>query len=662
MISDMKLETHHRGKRTLLRVCTPANRMTAVMAIVEDQQGTAVLLQLYHQPEEADVPADDILWPGLVFIVKEPFFKCASDGSYSIRVDHPSDIIWLGEDDEYVPMNWRRATVQSESSPDYRTRGNEAVKNEKWAEAHALYSSAIRSARTAEEERLAYMNRSLANLKLGRPEQALSDAVRIRDAVSDAEQEKRLFREGRALYELERFEACRDTLEDLLKLFPHNAAANKELDRAQARLREQQTGEYDFRRMYRQSKATPPLVDCATFSSAVEVRASPGRGLGLFTKTPVSAGQLLLCEKAFAYSHCGDDSTRVLMNLCTKRMTAGSQAHLFTQVVQKLYHNPERSRPFRQLHRGAYAADTVLECDELPVVDSFLVERIISLNSFGAPRTSLAFVSNEMSPDHDKKDPSTRTHTTTGVWLVASRINHSCVGNCRRSFIGDMQIVRATRDMPADTELQFAYQHLRKHQSYKEAQKQLDNWGFVCNCPLCQMRKVTTEQALQRRKALDESLSKVLSGPLGTNVVRSQQILLEMAETYPSPEADAIRLELWDPYFAMGEQLVCSDRPAEAIQMIVKGLEALGYSITARPPMGSDKKPKLEVKRWGQPNDWTPHAFMNLLRAYKTLAPKLCPAAKAYVVTAYSMVVGEGATVRDTFPDFERRVRFLLVD
>lgn len=44
-----------------------------------------------------------------------------------------------------------------------------------------------------------------------------------------------------------------------------------------------------------------------------------------------------------------------------------------------------------------------------------------------------------------------------GVWPLASYINHSCYSNVRRSFIGDMMIVRATQDLIANTELVFWY-------------------------------------------------------------------------------------------------------------------------------------------------------------------------------------------------------------
>lgn len=107
MISDMKLETHHRGAKTLLRVLTPSNRVNAALAIVEDQEGTAVTLQLYHLPEQSLVPTEHILYEGRVCILKEPFFKVTTVGTYSLRVDHVNDIVWLAPDDKHIPAKWR---------------------------------------------------------------------------------------------------------------------------------------------------------------------------------------------------------------------------------------------------------------------------------------------------------------------------------------------------------------------------------------------------------------------------------------------------------------------------------------------------------------------------------------------------------------------------
>ncbi|KAK8036165.1 hypothetical protein PG993_008779 [Apiospora rasikravindrae] len=139
MISEMKLETHHRGVKTLLRVLTPPDRMNAAMAIVEDQEGTAVLLQLYHLPEVSVVPTEHILYEDRVCVLKEPFFKGTTDGTYSFRVDHVNDIIWLAPDDEHVPAKWRRQQLAApKASSEARMRGNKAVQNNDWAEAERL--------------------------------------------------------------------------------------------------------------------------------------------------------------------------------------------------------------------------------------------------------------------------------------------------------------------------------------------------------------------------------------------------------------------------------------------------------------------------------------------------------------------------------------------
>ncbi|KAM5349946.1 hypothetical protein ACJ41O_006451 [Fusarium nematophilum] len=655
MISEMILETHHRGKRAMLRVLTPPDRMTAVMGVVEDENETAVLLQLYHQPDENLVPATEILGPGKVCIVKEPFFKCATDGSYSLRVDHPSDIIWLAVDDERIPSHWR-APVRNlgASSTDLRMQGNECVQQKKWAEALQLYSSAIQVGQTLEEKQLAFLNRSLTNLRLDRPAKAFSDVGRGTNPAAPSE--KSLFREARALYELGNFQNCLEKLETLEKSFPENKAVNPETDRVRARLDEQRKGRYNFKQMYKQAKLAPPLIDCGTFSSPVEIRESPGRGRGLFTTKAVLAGELLLCEKAFSYSFAGDEQstrqTNILMNLVTKKMTMGGQALLLPRIVQKLYHDSSLSTEFGALHYGDYPKVAVTEADGNPVVDSFLVEKIISLNSFGAPRTSRESFLSVSSLSTDMTRDKSFKHTTSGIWLLASRINHSCVGNCRRSFIGDMQIVRATRDLPAGTEVFFSYRPPVPLESYQEVQKNLGNWGFKCQCELCASRKATSTSVLQRRKALIQDMQGVLGGFGATDLSKARRLIKSLDQTYRKWDGDPYQLELSEPCFTVGSLLIANNQLKDAATMILKGLHALGYIIIAYPPDDSTGPPRLEVEQWGVANDSVPWAFFNLLKVYRQLAPELCSIAESYVELSYSMVVGEKETCREVFSAF----------
>ncbi|KAK1973951.1 TPR domain protein [Colletotrichum cereale] len=647
-ISDMKLETHHRGKRTALRVLTPPDRMTAVMAIVEDEQGTALLLQLYYQPDESVVPAEEIMQLGNVFILKEPFFKIATDGSYTLRVDHLGDIVLLANSDDRIPSQWRKQPpALRQSSKDIRVQGNEAVQEKKWAKAHRLYTSAIQTAETPEDEQLASMNRSLTNMRLGRPAEALSDARWCKNPSEPSE--KGLFREARALYELGYFDQSLERLENLIAFYPENTAAKPEIQRVKARLREQHTGSYSFRQMYRQAQEVPPLIDCATFSAPVEVRASPGRGNGLFTVIPVSAGQLLICEKAFGYAYAGEDHPEtmcLMINMATKKGVVGGQARLLTQLIQKMYHDPQAQKSYHELHHGDHAVPFVSDVDGHSVIDSFLVAQIQSLNAFGAPKTSRDSILRRTAGDKGQRTVQEGKFATTGLWLLASRINHSCVGNCRRSFIGDMQIIRAARDLEAGTELLFGYRAPQHLESYADVQKDLNSWGFKCNCELCLSRMKTTDETLIHRKALTKQLSKVLNSYQGANIPGVQRILLQMEKTYPPGVPGAIRLELWDPYFALGAVLFSRGKTAECIRMIARGMETLGFGITTT----AGGKMVLEITRWGYITDMVPWGFLHLFKAYESLAPELCVAAKKYAGIAYSILVGEEETLGDELP------------
>lgn len=128
------------------------------------------------------------------------------------------------------------------------------------------YSIAINTAATLEEARLAHLNRSLVNSRLGRFENALADAVKAIQNGKTHDSEKALFREAKALYAMKDYRECMKTLVFLAKKFPDNQAVKPELDRAQARLREQLKGVYSFRQMYKEAKAGIPIIDQPTLA------------------------------------------------------------------------------------------------------------------------------------------------------------------------------------------------------------------------------------------------------------------------------------------------------------------------------------------------------------------------------------------------------------
>ncbi|KAM0319433.1 hypothetical protein ACHAPQ_010341 [Fusarium lateritium] len=659
-ISQLRLEIHHRGRKLLLRVLTPPDRINAITVIVEDEAETAILVQIYQQPEEELVPCVEIFIPDRICIIKEPFFKQSMDGPYSLRVDHPSDIIWLDENDERIPEKWKNIKIRiPNSSQGHREQGNTCVVNKDWAAAHRLYSWAIETAQTPDEEQRAYLNRSLANFKLDRPAKALEDAIRGHDP--EVPNDRSLLRQAQALYELGRFEECVMKLHELEKTFPDNEVAKLELQRTHLRLYEQKTGHYYFKEIYEQAKATPPLIDCATYSSPVEIRKSPGRGNGLFTTKDVKAGELLLCEKAFSYYYIDPKNpgvrTNILMNLFTKKMTIGGSAYLLPQIVQKLYHDPQSISMFQELSHGEHKELSISESDGVPIVDAFMVEKIISINAFGSPRTTQEFfhdtlkaAKNASNDPKEVPDMKETLFSTSGIWLLASRINHSCSGNCRRSFIGDMQIIRATQDIAAGTELLFFYHPPNALELYEEVQKKLQPWGFVCDCEMCKERKKTPASMLKRREECYKDLMDHARDLAAFNVDKANRLLRAVEKTYQGKPAKKVRLELAEAYAALGSRYRVDNKSAESGKMIIKALEALGFIIIASLP--GDIQPRLEVKHWGMAEHYVSWLFLQLTVAYYAHNPQLYQKARYYAQVAYSMIAGEGESIWDVFTEW----------
>ena len=250
------------------------------------------------------------------------------------------------------------------------------------------YGLALRTSPTDAEAQIIKLNRSLAHLKLGYYERGIEDAGDLSKETRNSE--KGYFRAARSFYELGKFRACSDCLELLLTHYPDCNAAKKELFRTQDRLREQEQGQYDFKAMYAAADCTPPCLDHASFYGHVEVRASEGRGRGLFTTRAVSTGDLLLCEKAFTYCFTdqevdknpskGSSHTSVLMYLHNNTITMGTQADLITATVQKLLRNPSLSAAFLELYRGDYKAVEEAEIDGTPVVDTYATQPILGIH------------------------------------------------------------------------------------------------------------------------------------------------------------------------------------------------------------------------------------------------------------------------------------------
>lgn len=207
----------------------------------------------------------------------------------------------------------------------------------------------------------------------------------------DAPQSEKVFyRVACAMSGLSRFQECLETLQRLLAEHPDCGPAKKELARTQRLLREQIHGEYDYKAMYEASKDTPPYLDNATYIGPVETKNSDCRGRGLFATRNIAAGELLLCEKAFAHCFAAHEADRdnskvfsrttLLMDTQTNRAYMGAQADLITQIVWTLHRNPSLMPKYNSLYHGDYVPVKETSVDGMPIIDTY-----VSLSAFSPP-------------------------------------------------------------------------------------------------------------------------------------------------------------------------------------------------------------------------------------------------------------------------------------
>ncbi|CZT07041.1 related to TPR domain protein [Rhynchosporium agropyri] len=597
MINELLLEIHQREKYIMVRTITPQDRITAVMATAENDQGT-------------------------ILITKEPYLKLMSDGDYGLRIDHPSDLVYIPNDDKRIPSCCQpRVRELGVSGEQLRMQGNKFFIDCNYRAAIELYSSALILASNEGEAQVLRLNRSLALLKAKKFDAALTD---LEPMVSVSKPvEKALYRKAQALYNLQNFGGCCEVLTTLRLEYPDNSQAKKELLRATKRFQEQTSATYKFKQLHIEAdKLRPPHLDHATYTASVEIRGVGIQGRGLLTNRALKAGELLLCEKAFAHAYTAggaqqagdrDNDLTLLVNVERDSITIGAQSELIQMILQKIPKSPSFAPTIMDLHHGSYDSVGFRMVDSTPVIDTFYIERVIALNACGCPLSSRLTHTRDMAKDAVREANDKQFHSCS-IWPVASYVNHSCNSNARRAFIGDIMIVRATRDLAPDEEIDFWYQVLLAEEN-DDRQKKLKHWGFRCDCTMCQADQTTNRKILNSRR---QQRAEVLRH-------------FKMGRKANLPKIKMPRLHIWDLYLRLGQIYMHRQDPTKAVNSALQSLSSLGYVIEG------GNLPR------------TPECWGLLCGAYHLVAPDLAAQSVKYAKLSYRICVGEDETFEETY-------------
>lgn len=473
--------------------------------------------------------------------------------------------------------------------------------------------------------------------------------------VQSPRHEKALFRCARALYELERYEQCLLELQKLCKFYPQNERAAGELARCQQRVLEATSGCYNFEAWIahateRVKNKQSPLIDAATFCSPVEVRKSDTHGYGLFTKKVVEAGDLLLCEKAFlcAFSFADAHSSASQNQELKRRLSIISPAdspdnptldqngfsqsdpinmELLAGTLHKVHRNLDfYHEAFASLYPGSIdnirAFPSVLNSTlhysiveknkffqgsahtlftlhggdrrqngdpELPIED--ILQRLLSLQANESSARPIEDILESLMSSSSKHPylPA----STMGMWLLACRANHACLPNVSRSFIGDMLILRASRPLPAGSEIFVSY--TSGTEPYNTRRANLRRYGFQCKCAMCEMDEMVSEGAHAQREGLLNGLITDMMSPKATTGEEIDLWIKKIGMTYACDSRDSMapRLDMSTSLFWAVKGGVDSGIPQMVFQYGMLLLHVMGFDFEVK------DDDEIEISQWG---------------------------------------------------------------
>jgi tetratricopeptide (TPR) repeat protein len=518
--TDLKMETHHHGKKLVIKRASPVVGLAVrSWCMVQDEEGkeTERLDFGWHKLRHNE----EVLELTKLFVVKEPYFTMTDDGEPTIRIDHPSDLVSLT--DEIATSELKDTTAAEKAATRCKNKGNAALKEQDLPEAYARYTEGLKIATEHSISSLARdiaRNRAYVSLLLGQLDEVLEDAkaslIREDDQRSKDLDSKAYFRAGSAAYTLGQYPLAKKLFEEQQKLTPGDKDGRTYLKRIAARVREQESGSHDFTKLRLNLSKARSRVDAATFTAKTEVKDSANMGRGLFANRNIAAGELIMCEKAFCvvWGYEREAMTAMTYDLRDDRIRV-SPIGLSKAIVQKLISNPSQIADVMDLYGDYQGEDT-----DAAVVDVFRVHDIMSRNAFGP--------GNQFGEDGIR-------NASTGLWVHAAYINHSCVPNAQKEYIGDLLIIRATRAIAAGEEIFHAYDESSDFDARQASL--MTTWGFECNCKLCEAEKKDSVEVKNKREELRGEADALVArepwaGAKRLTIVKAQKIARAIEETY----------------------------------------------------------------------------------------------------------------------------------
>uniref|UniRef100_A0AC34FTA6 SET domain-containing protein n=1 Tax=Panagrolaimus sp. ES5 TaxID=591445 RepID=A0AC34FTA6_9BILA len=487
---------------------------------------------------------------GEILIIKEPFLQIHPHfESPYLLIYSPSDIIVVDPtDSEFLDklgaIKWCK--LMSKDPEYWREKANECFKKGKFEDALKLYDRAIRY---NSELAVLYLNKSLTCLKIEAFYAAYESAKIAFEKGGD--KEKALYRMGLAAYGMREWENAANHFLELLKEFPNNEEASKQLKLATSRLAEQKFGKFDLKKIYIESKKEKPKIDVADFAGPIEIVNIPGKGRGVIASKDIKAGTLLVVSKAFSSGYSQDFPE----NLHSVSQKDGSQMLQVIKTMENLKNNPQRAKEVYDLYAGDMGVEEIPE----GVIDAARIHRISEINRFAGDASANNF--------------------GCALFILPSYFNHACIANARKIIYHDVFIIHAITDIKKGEEICHTYIPLQFEYSVRK--EMFNSWKFTCSCKLCEIDS-KDKFCKKREQLMAEFLEYAQRNSPKDIVVKGEEVLNKIRETYAKrKEFKIVLVQLLALLYQIYEAVKDPIKSIKCMEEIVKLVEnsPLNYGI-----------------------------------------------------------------------------------
>ncbi|KAG9046747.1 hypothetical protein FS837_003768 [Tulasnella sp. UAMH 9824] len=610
---QMHIRKTHTGKYLLCRIMTYPYRVYSVHILVEDVDGDACPMELYNYPGTigANSQLVDALFPvGSILAIREPTLKSAAHGGKPLlRVDCPSDVIWLEPDDEMlVGVKWKTGDQVPDSpelpstEEEWKKQGNSHYQKGWCIPAAVLYGRGLQRFPSSAVLRL---NRAMAYLQLDYYEAALSDceaALDFKEALGSLKP-KALYRAAQALYGMGRWNEAERKFAETATEYPAQATdCQSWIKRCKDRKIEATEGKYDWAAAYRAAQVPGCRMDLADFTGPVKVASLPSRGggRGIVAKRNIKFGELLVVSKAFISCTKNDYANPELCSFTNFIKYKGEVSYgavAATKVAERIAGSPNAADAVEQLYAGPsnslppskYSIAPSGKVDVARLlqfnrdVDIRRIEAVVNYNAFG---TQSLQPSNFLIERVEAEELDARS-----LFLLPSLFNHSCLPNAFWYCLGDVMIIRATCNIPAGDEVFLSYG--AEGDSYLSRGE--DSYFRLlgsCNCPLCVRDRQAGESVCNQREQISTDVESC------TTISAVLSHIKKLEETFKG-YASADQYSMFMANEQLANLYISNSNIDDGLRTLFKRLEYLGLKVTdtsLRGPLPGSSQTTLPIK------------------------------------------------------------------